>query len=394
MDAAASVFARCKLSASGALCLTLVLVLAGCGGMRESRRNNSGRAPVSLGLAEPPSAEGAAVRSQDSGRPLRRLTDRGRGRTATAQQQPPQTQWSDPSGRELAANTGTAAAPASPRHAATSPALLPAEAAIAVPQPLVSNEIPPLQAPALEKPAATAPAGEAPKPAGDLATIRGLINQSRTRLAGMQNYQARMTRQERVGSTLLPVEDVVLSVRREPFAVRLEWPDGPSKGREAIYSARETSGKLQVHSPGSLVPRVSLDPNSPLVLKNSRHPITEAGLENLVATVDGRLAAIESGKGDGSVMTYKGLETVNELGRPCHMIVEKRADGQTWLMALDSETMLPAMVKASAADGNLLELYYFRNVHENVAELASNDAFSPDTRWNSKTAGLFGRVTR
>ena len=43
-----------------------------------------------------------------------------------------------------------------------------------------------------------------------------------------------------------PAEDVQLSIRRAPRAVRLEWTAGSHKGRGAIYSASEPAALLHV----------------------------------------------------------------------------------------------------------------------------------------------------
>ncbi len=39
-----------------------------------------------------------------------------------------------------------------------------------------------------------------------------------------------MQRRERVGGSVLPEEEILLSIRRKPKAVRLEWMNGSSKG--------------------------------------------------------------------------------------------------------------------------------------------------------------------
>jgi hypothetical protein len=48
-------------------------------------------------------------------------------------------------------------------------------------------------------------------------------------------------------------------------------------------------------------------------------------------------------------------------------------------------------VVAHDAQGELLEKYTYRDVKENPVELASADAFDPDSRWG-KSAGLFSRL--
>ena len=65
---------------------------------------------------------------------------------------------------------------------------------------------------------------------------------ARARLDALSSYQVELNRQERVGKTLLEPEDVLLSIRRSPKAVRLEWVDGPQKGREVIYGGPRTAG--------------------------------------------------------------------------------------------------------------------------------------------------------
>ncbi len=199
-----------------------------------------------------------------------------------------------------------------------------------------------------------------------------------------------MSRQERVGGELQPAEDVRLSIRRDPQAVRLEWLDGPSMGREVIYNA---GGLMQVNMPGSLVPRISLPPDSPLALKNSRHPISEAGFATIVEQVAANLRAVESGQVSADRFSYGGLEPP-EPGAPlCHKILRVTPSGETWTVCIDDQTKLPYMVLAVAPNGELLERYLFRDPHLNVIELASADAFDPDNRWG-KPSGLFGRLAR
>ena len=95
-------------------------------------------------------------------------------------------------------------------------------------------------------------------------TAESVLAESRARLEGLGNYQVWLNRQERVGNTLGTPEDVVLSIRREPAAVRLEWPNGPHKRREVLYSASENGGLMHVNMADSLlpVPRLSLPPTA------------------------------------------------------------------------------------------------------------------------------------
>ena len=65
----------------------------------------------------------------------------------------------------------------------------------------------------------------------------------------LKTYQVKISRLERVNGQLQPEEDILLSIRRDPKAVRLEWSSGPSKGREVIYSSTLDPRMIFVHMP-------------------------------------------------------------------------------------------------------------------------------------------------
>jgi hypothetical protein len=55
--------------------------------------------------------------------------------------------------------------------------------------------------------------------------------------------------------------------------------------------------------------------------------------------------------------------------------------------------MLPRLVLAENAQGDLLERYVYGEVRENPTELASAAAFDPSTRWGAGK-GLFSRLAK
>lgn len=231
------------------------------------------------------------------------------------------------------------------------------------------------------------------EPLDPLRQIRSLVEESKAQLAPVRTYRVRMTRQERVGDTLQPEEDVLLSIRREPRAVRLEWTEGPNAGREVLYSAAPHGGLMHIHMPSPLVPRMSLPPDSPLALRNSRHPITEAGLDAILARLDESVALHEAGRGGAERLTYEGLRTPIPGGPPCHTIQRVTPEGETWLVAIDAQTHCPLLVQETARDGSLLERYVFRDPQTDLPELSAATAFDPDSRWGP-SKGLLGRLAR
>jgi hypothetical protein len=141
------------------------------------------------------------------------------------------------------------------------------------------------------------------------------------------------------------------------------------------------------------MPRVSMAPNSPMVMKNSRHPITEAGLDAVLDRLEESLRAHEGGSAAGERMTCGASVTPKEVGRPCRTITRSTADGHNWVIAVDEQTALPALVRETAANGDLLELYVFRNFTPDPPALAEAAAFDPDGRWGA-SRGLLGRMAR
>ncbi len=233
---------------------------------------------------------------------------------------------------------------------------------------------------------------ESPPAANPLDSV---LTGSRAKLDSLATYQVEITRQERVGDKLLPVEDFRLSIRRDPKAVRLEWPTGAHKGREVIYSATENGGLMQINSADSLipVPRLSLPPDSPLVMSNSRHPITEAGFDTILHNLESAVQLEKGGNASRGKVSYGGLEQAEGLDHPCHKLVRVTPSGETWLVYIDPQTQIPALVQANAPDGQLLERYVFRDPKVNVPELAQADAFDANRRWG-EPKGLLSRLSR
>jgi hypothetical protein len=233
------------------------------------------------------------------------------------------------------------------------------------------------------------PAGAASQP-----TLDSVLAQSRQALDALSTYQVKMNHQERVAGVLKPAEDVVLSIRRRPKAVRIEWLDGSNKGREVIYAADANGGLMHVKMVGPLgaLPRLSLAPDSPLATANSRHPITEAGFDTIVGNMEEGLRQQKSGQGSGR-LTYAGLATENGLDKPSHKVVRVTESGETWVVYLDPESHLPALVQATGGNGDLLERYVFKDPVPGAAELSKADAFDPDARWGP-SKGLLQRLAR
>lgn len=214
-----------------------------------------------------------------------------------------------------------------------------------------------------------------------------LVAQARMALDAMKTYDVALRRQERVNGALLPEEDVIVAIRRSPRAVRLTWPSGPNQGREVLYRADEPNAPMHVKMANPAMPRLSLPPESPIVMRNSRHPVSEAGLDSIVEGLENAV------KGGDTGLTYAGLETLEGFDQPQHCLTRTSPTGDRWRIDFDPKTHLPSLVLATNAAGQLLERYRFRDIHVDLPELASNEAFDDKARWGP-VRGLFGRLAR
>jgi Protein of unknown function (DUF1571) len=224
---------------------------------------------------------------------------------------------------------------------------------------------------------------------------KAILSRAQDRLEALQTYQMKVTRIERVNGSLQPEEEFLLSVKREPKAVRLEWSSGPSKGREVIYSSTLDPRTLFVHMPSTAIPlpvmKIAVD--SPMVTRNSRHSITEAGLDTIIDNLRKSAQGAGATATKSGVVSYQGKKKPNGLDRMCHQFVRKTPSGEVWNVYLDERSLLPCMVVAEDSHGQLIERYVYREIHENPTELAAAGAFEPDKRWG-ESKGLLGRFAR
>jgi hypothetical protein len=227
-------------------------------------------------------------------------------------------------------------------------------------------------------------------------TLKKVLIASRERLQALSTYQVDMTRVELVGGRVQPEEEAILSIRRNPKAVRLEWPDGPSKGREVIYSStlNDRTMYVNVGNPALLISRMSIPVDSPMALRNSRHPITEAGFDTILDKLFQYIDNSHRANPKDGKLVYRGLERPKGVDKPCHLMERVAPSGETWTVFLDPATLMPVVVTAiKTSSGELIERYTYRNLRTNLSELASADAFDPDKRWG-ESKGWLSRLAR
>lgn len=110
------------------------------------------------------------------------------------------------------------------------------------------------------------------------------LRRARDRIHAVPSYTATFRRQERIKGKLMPEQTLDMKVMHNPFSIYLRFVS-PRKGKEALYVEGVRGSKVMAHNGDwtrKLIPLLEVDPDSPVALMDNRHPITEAGLENLI----------------------------------------------------------------------------------------------------------------
>ena len=162
------------------------------------------------------------------------------------------------------------------------------------------------------------------------------IDMAHTGLDGIQakinDYTATMVKRERVNDKLGDHEFVQVKIRNErtidsktvPFSIYMKFLKPKSvAGREVIWVEGQNDNKIIAHETGLIgFKTFHLDPTGWLAMQNNRHPIYEAGLENLVKKLIEK-AERDRAAGECQVEYRKGAK-IN--GRVCTLISVTHAE--------------------------------------------------------------------
>ncbi len=112
-----------------------------------------------------------------------------------------------------------------------------------------------------------------------------LLALARRSFASVRDYTCLLVKRERLEGQLGPANVIQMKFRKEPFSVGLHWQEPKHlTGQEAYYVHGRHHDKLRVKSAGmlGLFGFISLDLDDSRVKASSHHPITQAGIGNLI----------------------------------------------------------------------------------------------------------------
>ena len=203
--------------------------------------------------------------------------------------------------------------------------------------------------------------------AQDRTDLENRLQETEEALTKLDNYTAIFHRIERVDGKLVPETTTFLKFKR-PFKVYMRWIN-PVKGQESLYVEGANNNKVRAHGTGLAgLLTVNLNPTGTLAMENSRHPVTEAGLENLVKKIGSNLRrglrAGELTSKDRGERTVYGRKT-----REIEGILPKDPSKGYYcyrcIVNLDVETRMPIKTRIFDWEDQLVEYYGYEHLSLN-----------------------------
>src|SRR5438874_9229721 len=107
-----------------------------------------------------------------------------------------------------------------------------------------------------------------------------------TAYARVGSYTARFVRQEVVDGALRAREEAFLKFQR-PRLIYLRWVAGPPAGRQILFVPGRNDDRMLVREPGFFtgLATIVMAPDSARVLRESRHPVTDVGIGQLIELI-------------------------------------------------------------------------------------------------------------
>lgn len=192
-----------------------------------------------------------------------------------------------------------------------------------------------------------------------------LVAMCKAGLAELGTYAVRLQKTERVEDGALERQDIDLTVRPSPLAIRGDFGEGPARGRKLLYNQELQAGAIRVREPGffGIFGGIWLDLDSSTMRKQSSRPVTDLGFAVPVAHVAHDFALASTAK---DIRTdIEGLDAANRL---CLRIRSPRGAqlfADHMRICFDLGLGLPVVIESYGASG-LAESFVFSNVKPRV----------------------------
>jgi Protein of unknown function (DUF1571) len=222
----------------------------------------------------------------------------------------------------------------------------------------------------------SAPSSTGHLEADPIARARQLIADCKTKYLTVQDYTCTFFKRERIDGKLYAPHIMTMKARTKPASLYFKFIQ-PNTGREAIYVHGHYNNKIIAHDVGIgkvVAGTMHLDPKGGMAMEENRHPVSEAGLGNMIDLVKERWDT-ELHPGE-SVLLFHPQAKVGD--RACLMIESihpKRSPEFLFhkvKLFIDKELGLPIRFEAydwpklPGAEAELIEEYTYMNLKLNV----------------------------
>ena len=212
--------------------------------------------------------------------------------------------------------------------------------------------------------------------ADPIARARHLIAECKAKYLTVQDYTCTFFKRERIDGKLYTPHIMTMKARTKPASLYFKFIQ-PNSGREAIYVHGHYNNKIIAHDVGIgrvVAGTMHLDPKGGMAMEENRHPVTEAGLGNMIDLVKERWDT-ELHPGE-SVLVFHPQAKVGD--RACLMIESIHPKRSTEFLFykvklfIDKELGLPIRFEAfewpkhPGAEPDLMEEYTYMNLKINV----------------------------
>jgi hypothetical protein len=202
------------------------------------------------------------------------------------------------------------------------------------------------------------------------------ITECQTRFEKVRDYTCTFYKREVVKGRLTPMFVMTMKARVNPKSIYFRFHE-PYRGREAIYVEGRNAGKILAHDVGVtkfLAGTMEIEPTSSRAMEENRHPISDAGIGNLIDTVARRWAA--ELRPDESILLFDAEMAIGP--RRCMMIesIHPRREASFQFhkvrLFIDSDLKLPIRFegydwpKEEGGSAELVEEYTYIDLRLNV----------------------------
>jgi Protein of unknown function (DUF1571) len=101
----------------------------------------------------------------------------------------------------------------------------------------------------------------------------------------IRDYSCTLVKQERVDGDLVEPQHIAMKLRHQPFSVYMRFLK-PYQGREVLYVDGQNNNEMFVMEAGwkrTIAGKMSFAPDSAIVMRGQKYPITRVGIRNLMA---------------------------------------------------------------------------------------------------------------